>query len=147
MARAAHPDTLRPSGPARTRTAPPVMPDKFPWAGRYRSYILFGACSLAFVISSLVLLRIVWSLGSGPAAWSETLSGLRHPLALAYHAVALVAFLYTGYRFFLKLFAKAQPPRIGPLPSPPPPAFPPLFLGLFVVASAAVLVVAFGVWP
>lgn len=147
MARAAHPDTMKPHGPARTRTAPPVMPDQFPFAGRYRAYILFGACSIAFVVSGLILLRIVWSLGSGPAAWQQILSDLGHPAYLAYHVVALVAFLFTGYRFFLKLFGKAQPPRIGPLPSPPPAAFPPLFLGLFAVASAAVLVVAFGVWP
>lgn len=144
MARAAHPDALGPSRPGPTRTAPPMMPPKFPMAGRYRSYTLFGACSPAFVISSLILLRMTWALGDGEAAWSGVLRDLRHPLSLLYHGVALIAFLYTGWRFFIKLFGKSQPPRIGPLRPPPAAAFPPMLIAVWLIASAAVTAVAWG---
>jgi fumarate reductase subunit C len=124
-----------------------MMSPKYPLAGRYRSYILFGACSLAFVISSLLLLRTVWALGDGPAAWKALLGTFASPLYLAYHVVAIAAFVFTGWRFFIKLFAKSQPPRIGPLKPPPPAAFPPLLLTAWIAASAAVLVVAWGIFP
>ena len=42
MARAAHPHSMSPSQPGRTRTAPPQMPPQFPTSGRYLSYTLFG---------------------------------------------------------------------------------------------------------
>jgi len=109
--------------------------------------MLFGGCSVAFVASSLLLLRAVWALGSGRGAWSELQMGLESPASIAYSAVALAAFVYTGVRCFFKLFPKAQPARIGPLKSPPRAAFPPLLLTAWVAASAGVVVVAWGILP
>jgi fumarate reductase subunit C len=147
VARAAHPQAMQASRPSSTRTAPPMMPPKFPMAGRYRSYILFGACSLAFVLASLTLLRMVWALGSGPDAWAGVLEDFRNPIYVLYHLVALLAFVYTGWRFFIVLFAKSQPPRVGPLRSPPRAAFPPMLVAAWVAASAAVILVAWGIVP
>jgi fumarate reductase subunit C len=147
MARAAHPGAMQPHQPARTRTAPPVMPAKFPMGGRYLVYMVFGACSLAFIFSSGILLRTVWAIGSGPEAFSRVMEDLRHPLYVGYHVLALLAFLYTGWRFFIKLFGKSQPPRIGPLKPPPVQLFPPMLWVVWLAASAAVLAVAWGIFP
>ena len=147
MPRAAHPDAMKPDRSGATRTAPPMMPAKFPMRGRYRSYILFGSCSLVFVVSSLVLLCTVWALGSGPGAWADLLDGLRNPIAILYHVVALAAFVFTGWRFFVEQFGKSQPPRIGPLKPPPRAAFPPMLLSVWAAASAAVIAVAWGIFP
>ncbi len=120
MARIAHPDTMKPEKPGRTRTAPPAMPAQFPMGGRYRVYVLFGATGLVYLLAGFIALRVVWALGEGPAAWEEILRQLRHPLYVAFHLVALCAVVFVGVRFF-GLFAKAQPPRIGPAKPPPKP--------------------------
>lgn len=147
MARAAHPGAMQPSRPAPTRTAAPTMSPKYPLGGRYASYIAFGACSIVFVLSSTLLLEWVWALGDGPEHWARVREGLRNPMYVAYHVVAVLAFAYTGWRFLIKLFAKSQPPRIGPLRPPPRAVFPPLLLGVWIVATVAVLVVAWGIFP
>ena len=118
MARPAHPHAMGASKPGRTRTAPPRMPREFPLAGRYRAYTLFDATGLVYLLLGLLAVRLARALAAGPEAWSAAMASLRHPLYLAFHALALVAVVFVGVRFF-SLFPKAQPPKIGPL-SPPP---------------------------
>ena len=147
MARPVHPDAMRPSKPGRTRTAPPAAAPKYPMGGGYLSYIVFGGCSLFFVFSSLILLRTVWAIGNGAEAYAAVLEDFENPVYIAYHVLAVLGFLFTGWRFLVQLFGKSQPPRIGPLPSPPPHVFPPLMIGAWLVTSVAVLVVAWGIFP
>ncbi len=147
MGRASNPAAMQPSTPGPTRTAAPMMSPKYPMAGRYRSYIIFGACSFAFIFCPLLLLSMVNRLAAGPEAWEAVIQSFRNPIYVVFHLLALDAFLYTGYRFFIKLFGKSQPPRIGPLKPPPVQAFPPMLFGAWVAASAAVVVVAWGIFP
>ncbi len=120
MARDAHPQAMQPHEPGRTRTAPPKMPAQFPFAGNYRSYILFDATGLVYLLAGLVALRVVWALGTGPEAWARVQAQLSHPLYVLFHLVALAAVCFVAVRFF-RLFPKAQPPRIGPAKPPPAP--------------------------
>ena len=120
MARPAHPHAMAPAKPGRTRTAPPSAPPQFPFAGRYRSYVLFDSTGLVYFLLGFLALRAVWSLGSGEAAWRGVLEGFSHPLYVAFHAFALACVVFVGVRFF-GLFPKAQPPSIGPLKPPPQP--------------------------
>ena len=147
MARASNPHAMQPSTPGPTRTAAPMMSPKYPMAGRYRAYILFGACSFAFILWPLLLIRMVNALAAGPAEWAAVIESFRNPFYLVFHVLALDMFLYTGWRFFIKLFGKSQPPRIGPLKPPPVQAFPPMLFGAWVAASAVVVVVAWGIFP
>jgi fumarate reductase subunit C len=147
MASRAHPQAMAPRRPGRTRTAPPQTAPGWYAQPRMRRYLLFGACSIAFVLSSLLLLRWVWALGSGPSEWRSVQQGLKSPIYVLYHVVAVLAFVYTGFRFFIQLFAKSQPPRIGPIKPPPAAAFPPLLVGAWLAVSAAVFVVAWGIFP
>lgn len=147
MPHASHPDAMQPARPGPTRTAPPLMPASYPLGGRYRGYIIFGGCSIFFVLQALLVLRAVNALAAGPQAWEAMLADFANPLYLAYHALALLAIVYTGYRFLLKLFGKAQPPRIGPLPRPPVEAFPPLLSLVWLGATALFLAVLLGVIP
>jgi fumarate reductase subunit C len=123
------------------------MPDEFPLRGRYLSYIAFGATSLFYLAMALLVLRVTWALGSGPDAWAALQASFRHPVYVAFHALALLVFVWAGWRFLIVLFPKAQPPRIGPLRPPPRRVFPWLFGGLWLVASALVLIVLWGVFP
>ena len=120
MARAAHPHAMQSAKPSSTRTAPPMMPAQFPSAGRYRTYTLFGATGIVYLLLGFVSLRVVWALGSGEAAWNDLMGQLQHPLYIAFHLLGLVSVLFVGVRFF-SLFPKAQPPRIGPAKPPPAP--------------------------
>lgn len=147
MARMAHPRAMQPSKPGRTRTAPPRMPHRFPLGGRYRSYIAFGATSFFYLALGLLVLRVAWALGSGAEAWAALQESFRSPAYVAFHVVAFVVFVWAGWRFLIVLAAKANPPKIGPLRRPPLEAFPPLLGALWVVASALVLIVLWGVFP
>ena len=147
MARPAHPDAMAASRPSPTRTAPPRMPDKFPGRGRYLSYMLFGATSLLYLVMGLLVLRVTWALGSGADAWSGLQEDFRNPLYLGFHVFAFGVLVWAGWRFLIVLSGKANPPRIGPLPRPPLAAFPPLFGGLWLVASAVAIAVLWGIFP
>lgn len=120
MGAPANPGAMQPSRPGRTRTAPPLRPDGFPSAPRYRNYLLFDATGLTYLLVGLVTLRVAWALGSGPEAWQSLLAQLRHPLYLGFHVLVLLSAIFVGVRFF-RLFPKAQPPRIGPAKPPPAP--------------------------
>jgi fumarate reductase subunit C len=147
MARPAHPHAMQPHKPGPTRTAPPRMPDEFPWRGRYLSYIAFGSTSLFYLAMALLILRVAWSLGSGPEAWANLQQNFRHPAYLAFHALALVVFVWAGWRFLIKLAPKANPPRIGPLRRPPLAVFPPLLGAAWLGATALFLIVLWGIFP
>jgi len=110
-------DAMRPSTPGRTRTAPPRGPDKFPSGGRYPSYLAFGACGAFLMISAGLLVRAVWALGNGEAAWEAFRASLGHPLYLVYHVVAFLALTWFALRLF-RLFPATQPYRLGPLKRP-----------------------------
>lgn len=147
MARMSHPQAMQPSTPGATRTAAAHMPDKFPSAGRYRSYIAFGATSFFYLAMGLLVLRVTWALGSGRSAWMALQESLRNPLYLTFHAVALVVFVWAGWRFLIKLSPKAQPKKVGPL-RPPPAEMVPFAAGAaWLVATAIVLIVLWGIFP
>jgi fumarate reductase subunit C len=120
MAGPAHPHAMAPSKPGKTRTAPPQMPASWWSHPRIRTYLLFDATGLVYLLLGLVALRIVWDLGAGPEVWDATIASLGSPLAVAFHVVGLVSVIFVGVRFF-SLFPKAQPPRIGPAKPPPQP--------------------------
>jgi fumarate reductase subunit C len=146
VARPAHPHAMGPSKPGTTRTAPPRMPRDFPMQGRYRAYTLFDATGVVYLLLGLLALRLVWALGDGPDAGNAAMEGLRNPLYLAFHALAFVAVVFVGVRFF-RLFPKAQPPRIGPLRPPPQPVILALlYAGWIGVSLAMTLVLAGGIF-
>jgi fumarate reductase subunit C len=146
MARSAHPDAMKPHVPGGTRTAAPAMPAQFPMAGRYRSYTLFGATGVLYLLMALVALRVVWALGSGEAAWAELQRQLANPIYVAFHLLCLAAVIFVGVRFF-GLFPKAQPAKIGPAKPPPPPIFLAGLYGAWVaVGGGLALVLAGGIF-
>ncbi|MGH0032718.1 MAG: hypothetical protein ACQGVC_23240 [Myxococcota bacterium] len=128
MARPAHPETMKPHGPERTRTARPMMPAEFPMSGRYRAYTLFDYTGIVYLLMGFVALRVVWALGNGPEAWEAMLSQLANPLYLAFHVLCFASCVFVAVRFF-RLFPKAQPAKIGPAKPPPAPL---LHAGLYV---------------
>ncbi len=147
MARASHPDAMKPSKPGPTRTAPPQMPSGYPMHGPYLTYILFGATSFFFLSMALLVLRVVIALGNGPEAWQAVLTDFENPLYIAFHGVAFLVFVWAGWRFLIKLSAKVNPPKMGPLRRPPLAVFPPLMGILWLGASALVLIVLWGIFP
>jgi fumarate reductase subunit C len=118
MARNAHPQAMAPSKPGRTRTAPPQLPDRFPFGGRYLAYTLFDLTGILYLALGFLVLCAVWSLGSGEEAWNGVLESYRNVLYVAFHAISLLGVIFVGVRFF-GFFPKAQPPRIGPAKPPP----------------------------
>ncbi len=147
MARMAHPQAMQPAKPGPTRTAAARMPQKFPTGGRYLSYIAFGATSFIYLYVALQVLRMVNALASGEAAWNALLESLAHPVYLAFNAFTFLVLVWAGWRFLIKLSAKAQPKKVGPLRPPPAQAVPPLFGALWLAASALVIVVLWGIFP
>jgi len=133
VARPADPHAMAPAKPGPTRTAPPRMPREFPLQGRYRAYTIFDATGLIYLLLGLLALRFAWALGDGEAAWSAAMAGLRNPVYVLFHALALAAVVFVAVRFF-GLFPKSQPPRIGPLRPPPQP----VILGMLYAAWGAV---------
>jgi len=120
---------MAPSAPGRTRTAPPQLPDKFPFEGRYRIYTLFDSTGILYLVLGFLVLGSVWALGSGEAAWNQVQAIYRSTTYVIFHLIALVGVIFVGVRFF-SFFPKAQPPRIGPA-KPPPQA---VLLGMLYVA-------------
>src|SRR5262245_1215943 len=100
MARAAHPHSMSPSVPGRTRTAPPHMPAQFPTSGRYLTYTLFGSTGIVYLICGFGILRAVWMLGSGPTAWAALQRDYAQAPLIVLHVVFLAAVIFVGVRFF-----------------------------------------------
>ena len=139
MAGPAHPDAMAPSKPGPTRTAPPQMPASWWSHPRIRTYLLFDATGIVYLLLGLVALRVVWALGAGPEVWDATMASLSNPLYIAFHVLGLVSVIFVGVRFF-RFFPKAQPPRIGPVKPPPQPV---IVAGLYVAWIGLTLVLAF----
>jgi fumarate reductase subunit C len=134
---------MAPAKPGPTRTAPPRMAPEFPLRGRYLPYTLFDATGVVYLLLGLLALRLVWALGSGEAAYAAAMASLRHPLYLAFHALALASVVFVAVRFF-RLFPKAQPPKIGPLRPPPRPVIHAMLYAAWFVVSALMIAVLGG---
>ena len=128
MARAAHPDAMKPHQPGRTRTAPPddagpvphVRPLPDLHALRLHRHPL-PADGLRGAARRLGARKR--SVRLGRCIQSQ----LANPLYVAFHVLCLAALAFVGVRFF-RLFPKAQPAKIGPAKPPPAPVF---FVGLY----------------
>jgi fumarate reductase subunit C len=103
---------------------------------RIRTYLLFDATGIVYLLLGLVALRVVWALGSGPEVWDATLASLANPLYVAFHVLGLASVIFVGVRFY-RLFPKSQPPRIGPVKPPPQP----VILGMLYAAWVGVTLV------
>jgi fumarate reductase subunit C len=145
MAALAHPDSMKPHGPERTRSAPPFAPAGYPLAqSRYRAYILFAATSIPFLLQGFLVLRGAWALGSGPEAWAAYLDGLANPIYRAWHALVLVVTIWFGARTFFKLFTKTQPPIF---PLPPLELIPPAIGAAWLAVTLVLVAILGGLWP
>ena len=146
MARAAHPHSMSPSQPGRTRTAPPHMPAQFPMSGRYLSYTLFGMTGILYLLCGFGALRAVWTLGESAEAWAAFQAEYATAPLIALHVLCFAAVIFVGVRFF-SLFPKAQPAKIGPAKPPPRPI---LHAGLYVawiaVSGGLALIMAGGIF-
>ena len=144
MARA-HPEAMQPSRPGPTRTAPPESPDGYPWARpRYRSYVLYAATSVPFLLEGLLLLHGLRALGAGPEAWGRFVESLSHPVYVAWHVLVLAMTLWFGARTYFKLFVKTQPPT---LPLPPLQVIPPAIGAAWLVVTLGLVAILGGVLP
>ena len=146
MTRPANPHAMAPSRPGSTRTAPPQIPDDFWSQPRMRTYLLFDATGIVYLLVGLVALRVAWALAAGPDAWQALLHGFANPLYLIFHAIALAAAIFVGVRFF-RLFPKAQPARIGPAKPPPRPVLQGMLYTAWGAVTLALLAILGGVWP
>lgn len=117
MSQPAHPEAMSPPEQGRTRTAPPEMPTTWWSAPRIRTYLLFDATGFIYFLLGFLAIRLVWALGDGPETWQLAMLGLKNPLYIAFHALALASVIFVGVRFF-SLFPKAQLRDTG-LPMPP----------------------------
>jgi fumarate reductase subunit C len=134
---------MQPSRPGPTRTAPPRRPDGFPGKGNYRSYIAFGCGGFFLMTLSLLVLRAVWALGNGEAAWQRLQTGFQNPLYVIYHALAFLWLTWFILRLF-RLFPATQPKRIGPFQRPPDALLVAGLSGAFVVVTLVVAAILWG---
>lgn len=139
-------DAMKPSTQGATRTAPPRPPDNFPTRGNYVPYLAFGSCGFFLVAVAILVLEVVWALGSGPEAWASLQAVLAHPLSLAFSLLAAIAMIWFALRLFA-VFPKTQPPKIGPFPRPSDAIFAVALNGAFVVATLIVVLVLGGMFP
>jgi len=146
MARASHPQAMTPHRPGSTRTAPPQVPDTFWSQPRMRTYLLFDATGIPYLVLGLIVLRVAVALGRGPEAWQELMRDFSNPLYLVFHAIALISVIFVGVRFF-RLFPKAQPARLGPIKPPPRPVIHAGLYAAWIAVTLALLVVLGGIWP
>jgi fumarate reductase subunit C len=136
-------DAMRPSRPEPTRSAPPRPPDGFPTRGNYRAYIAFGFGGFFLFTVSLLVLRAVWALGNGEAAWSRVQESFQNPIYVIFHALAFVWLTWFTLRLF-RLFPATQPKRIGPFRRPPDALLFGGLSGVFVVVTLGVAAILWG---
>jgi fumarate reductase subunit C len=136
-------DAMKPRTPGPTRTADPRPPDGFPTRGNYLPYLLFGTGGLFLMIEAVLVLEVVWALGSGESALDGLMEMFASPLAIVFHVVAFAWLSWFTLRFF-SLFPKTQPFRVGPFKRPPDGLMVAGLSGLFVVATLAVIAILWG---
>jgi len=137
-------DAMKPSKPGPTRTAPPRAPDGFPRSGNYRGYIAFGFGGFFLMTVSLLVIRSVWALGNGEAAWNGVQGSFQNPIYVLYHALAFGWLTWFILRLF-RMFPATQPKRIGPFKRPPDAVLVAGLTGAFVVVTIALVVILSGV--
>jgi fumarate reductase subunit C len=133
-------DAMKPSKPGATRTAPPRRPDGFPGQGNYRGYIAFGCGGFFLFTLALLVIRAVWAVGNGEAAWNELMRQFQNPLYVIYHALAFGWLTWFILRLF-RLFPATQPKRIGPFQRPPDALLVGGLTGAFVVVTLVVTLI------
>lgn len=136
-------DAMKPTKPGATRTAPPRLPDGFPNQGNYRAYIAFGFSGFFLFTLSLLVLRSVWAIGNGEAAWDRLQTGFQNPLYVIYHALAFLWLSWFILRLF-RLFPATQPKRIGPFKRPPDALLVAGLSGAFLVVTLALVAILWG---
>ena len=137
---------MAPSKPGSTRTAPPQLPDQFPFSGRYRAYTIFDWTGFLYLLLGFLALDAVWALGTGAQDWSGVLDRYTHAIYIAFHGVALLGVIFVGVRFF-GFFPKSQPPRIGPLKPPPQPVILAMLYAVWIgVTGLMSLILAGGIF-
>jgi fumarate reductase subunit C len=136
-------DAMKPPHPGPTRTAPPRPPDGFPAQGRYRAYIAFGLGGFFLFTVACQVLRSVWALARGEAAWNALMKSFENPLYVAFHFVALVWLTWFVLRLF-RLFPRTQPFRIAGFQRPPDAVLVGGLTGAFALVSLVVLAVLWG---
>ena len=136
-------DAMKPAKPGATRTAPPRPPDGFPSQGNYRAYLAFGFGGFFLFTLSLLVLRSVWAIGNGEAAWNRLQLGFQNPLYVIYHALAFLWLSWFILRLF-RLFPATQPKRIGPFKRPSDALLVAGLSGAFVVVTLALVAILWG---
>jgi len=136
-------DAMKPARAGATRTSPARPPDGFPGANRYRAYLGFGFGGFFLFTVSLLVLRAVWALGNGEAAWNRVQTSFQNPLYVIFHAVAFLWLTWFVLRLF-RLFPKTQPKRIGPFQRPPDALMVAGLSGAFVVVTLVVAAILWG---
>jgi fumarate reductase subunit C len=136
-------DAMKPAKSGATRTAPPRPPDGFPSQGNYRAYIAFGLGGFFLFTLSLLVLRSVWAIGNGEAAWNRLQLGFQNPLYVIYHALAFLWLSWFTLRLF-RLFPATQPKRIGPFQRPSDALMVAGLSGAFVVVTLVLTAILWG---
>ena len=144
--RPADPQAMRPPKPGPTRTAPPMVPDRFWTQPRMLTYLLFDATGIVYMLVGFVALRVAWALAGGLAAWQELQRAFASPGYVIFHLIALVSAIFVGVRFF-RLFPKAQPAKIGPAKPPPQPVLHAMLYAAWAGVTLVLLAVLGGIWP
>ena len=146
MAGPAHPHSMAPPKPGRTRAAPPQMPASWWNTSPMRTYLLFDATGIIYLLVGFVAIRMIRALAEGAGAWQAAMQSLENPIYIGFHLLSLISVIFVAVRFF-RLFPKAQPPSIGPLKPPPGPvihaALYAVWIGVTVVMSLALAGVIF----
>ncbi len=136
-------DAMRPATPGPTRTADPQPPANFPTKGNYFGYIAFGLGSSLMLLVSMNIVRTLWALMEGEAAFRALMESFKHPAYVAFHALCFAWLVWVALRFF-SLFPKTQPFRIGPFQRPADGVLVAGLYGIFVVATLVVAAILTG---
>ena len=136
-------DAMKPTKSGATRTAPPNPPAGLPTGSRFRGYIAFGFGGFFLMTVSLLMLRAVWALGNGEAAWDRVQASFQNPIYVIYHALAFLWLSWFVLRLF-RLFPATQPKRIGPFQRPPDALMVAGLTGAFVVVMLVFAAILWG---
>jgi fumarate reductase subunit C len=94
---------------------PHVRPITSEWIFRHPRYLKYMVREFSCLFIGAWTLMLVCALGrlsEGPEAWARFLEGLKSPLIVAFHVVALAFAVYHSYTWF-QLTPKALPLQVG----------------------------------